>query len=105
MQAKKNAALLRRQGIAVRYERAAALKSHPVPTRFLLSDAAGLTPRMLAYNVDQLLCSTPMHTVALLFQALARWLGPGFVRAASKLYNALKGTGRSRVCLGTGGLL
>jgi hypothetical protein len=93
MQAKKNAALLRQRGIAVRYDRAAALKSHPVATRFLLENASGFAPRMLAYNVGQLLCSTPAHPLYVLFQTLARWLGPGFVSAASKLYNTWKGTG------------
>jgi glycosyltransferase involved in cell wall biosynthesis len=93
MQAKKNAALLRQRGIAVRYDRAAALKSHPVATRFLLENASGFAPRMLAYNVGQLLCSTPVHPVYLLFQTLTRWFGPGFVSAASKLYNTWKGTG------------
>ena len=93
MQAKKNAALLRQRGMAVRYDRAAALKSYPVPTRFLLENAAGFAPRMLAYNVGQLLCSTPVHTAHLLFQTLARCLGPRFVRAASQCYNTLKRTG------------
>ena len=88
MQAKKNAALLRQRGIAVCYDRAAALRSYPVPMRFLLEYASGFTPRMLTYNVGQLLCSTPVHTVAAIFQTLARWLGPGFVSSASKLYTS-----------------
>ena len=93
MQAKKNAALLRRQGVAVRYDRAAALKSYPVATRFLLEHASGFSQRMLAYNVGQLLCSTPAHPAYFLYQTLARWLGPGFVSATSKLHNAWKRTG------------
>jgi glycosyltransferase involved in cell wall biosynthesis len=93
MQAKKNAALLRQQGVTVRYDRAAALKSHPVATRFLLERASGFSPRMLAYNVGQLLRSTPAHPAYSLYQTLARWLGPGFVSTTSKLYNAWKGAG------------
>jgi hypothetical protein len=96
MQAKQNAALLRQRGSEVRYDRAAALKAYPVPTRFLLENASGFTPRMLAYNVGQLLCSASVHMPYLLFQSLARCLGPGFVRAVSKLYISLKGTGRRR---------
>lgn len=93
MQAKKNTAMLRQRGISVRYDRAAALKSYPVATRLLLENASGFTPRMLAYNVGQLLRSTPVHPGYLLFQTLARCLGPGFVSAASNLYNARKRTG------------
>jgi len=88
MQAKKNTGLLRQRGIAARYDRAAALKCYPVATRLLLETASGFTPRMLTYNVGQLICSKPMHLGYLLFQTLARCLGPGFVRVASKLYNA-----------------
>jgi glycosyltransferase involved in cell wall biosynthesis len=96
MQAKKNAALLRQRGMAVHYDRAAALKSHPVPTRFLLENASSFSPRMLAYNVGQLLCSTPAHAAHRLFQTLARCLGPRFVSAASRFYHIFKGTARSR---------
>lgn len=105
MQAKKNTALLRQRGIAVRYDRKAALKSYPVPARYLLENAAGFSPRMLAYNVGQLLCSTPAHSVHRTFQTLARWLGPGFVKAASKLCNTLKGSGRSQHPPSPSGLL
>lgn len=87
MQAKKNAALLRQHGTAARYDRAAALKAYPVATRLLLEYASGFSPRMLAYNVGQLLRSKPMHPGYFLFQMLTRCLGPGFVCAASKLYN------------------
>jgi glycosyltransferase involved in cell wall biosynthesis len=92
MQAKKNTALLRQRGIEVSYNRAAALKSYPVPTRFLLEYASSFSHRMLAYNVGQLLSSRPVHAGYLLFQTLARCLGPGFVRAASKLYKTCKRT-------------
>ena len=73
--------------------------------KMVLENAAGFAPRMLAYNVGQLLCSTPVHTAHLLFQTLARCLGPRFVRAASKLYNTLKGTARSQHPPSTSGLL
>ena len=97
MQAKKNTALLRQHGIAVYFDRVAALRSLPVPTRFLLESGSGFTPRMLAYNVGLLLQSRPPHSVYRLFQSLARWLGPGFVRTASKLYHPLtKPESRSR---------
>jgi len=87
MQAKKNTALLRQRGVATRYDRVAALKAYPVPTRLLLENASGYGQRMLAYNVGQLLCSKPMHLGYYLFQMLARCLGPGFVRVASRVYN------------------
>jgi hypothetical protein len=93
MQAKKNTALLRQRGIGVSYDRAAALKSYPVPTRFLLEYASSFSHRMLAYNVGQLLSSKAVHPGYFLFQILARCLGPGFVSAASKLYNTWKRTG------------
>lgn len=86
MQAKKNAGMLRRHGIEIRFDRTLILKSAPVPARFLLKNAWGFSPRLLAYNHGLLLRSRPPHCGYRLFRALARWLGPRFVRAASRLY-------------------
>jgi hypothetical protein len=93
MQAKKNAALARQQGQEVRFDRTMLLKSGPVPTRFLLENAWGFSPRLLAYNHGLLLRSRAPRGGYLLFQAFARWLGPCFVRAASRLYQILRRAG------------
>jgi glycosyltransferase involved in cell wall biosynthesis len=86
MQAKKNLALLRQQGTTLRFDRAAMLRTSPMPTKLLLENAWGFSPRMLAYNYGLLLRSQPPGKIHLVFQVLARGLGRGFVRAASKLY-------------------
>lgn len=90
MQARKNAARARRQGKKVHFDRALLLKTRPVPTRFLLEYAWGFSPRLLAYNHRLLLRSRAPHAGYLLFQALARGLGPQFVRAASRCYQILR---------------
>jgi glycosyltransferase involved in cell wall biosynthesis len=86
MQAKKNAAMLRRQRMEIRFDRSRVLKSAPLSTRLLLENARGFSPRMLSYNYGLLLRSTSPHVGHLLFQVLARLFGPGFLRAASNLY-------------------
>lgn len=89
MQARKNLAMLRQVGQVRPFDRAAILRHGPVSTRFLLENAAGFSPRMLAYNRGLLLQSQAPHTGYLLFQFMARCLGPGFLRAASKLSRTL----------------
>ncbi len=94
MQVKKNAARLRKHGIDLGFDRARVLEPTPVPTRFLLENARGFSPRLLAYNRGLLLRSRPPHGGYLLFQVMARCLGPRFVRAASGLYQMLRRTDR-----------
>ena len=93
MQAKKNVARARQQGKGLRFDRRLILKSNPVPTRFLFENAWEFSPRMLSYNYGLLLQSRPPHSGYLLLQILARWLGPGFVSAASKLYRVRRKIG------------
>jgi glycosyltransferase involved in cell wall biosynthesis len=88
MQARKNLALLRRHGRTLRFDRAAILQRAPLSVRFLLENAAGFSPRMLAYNRGLLLQSRPPHSAYRLFQWLARCLGPAFLRAAAQLHHA-----------------
>jgi hypothetical protein len=88
-QVRKNLALLRQKGIEVRFDRAAILKRDPVSCRFLLQNASRFRQSILAYNVGLLLRSPSPNPGHWLFRTLARWLGPRFVRAASRLYNAL----------------
>jgi glycosyltransferase involved in cell wall biosynthesis len=89
MQAKKNAALLRRHGIGARFDRAAQLRQMPLSTRLLLANGAGFSRRMLAYNVGLLLRSRSEHAGYRLLQMLARLLGPGAVRALAVLCRVL----------------
>jgi len=96
MQAKKNVAVARQHGKEAYFNRRLLLKVHPVPTRFLLGNAWGFSRRMLSYNYGLLLQSRPPHSGHLLFQALARGLGPAFLRAASKLHQSLRKMGGSR---------
>jgi hypothetical protein len=95
MQAKKNAALLRRHGIAVSFDRAAELQFAPVSARSLLKNGAGFTRRILAYDVALLIQSKPPNGFYRLFQTLARCLGSGFVKTASGLCRALHPAGNS----------
>jgi glycosyltransferase involved in cell wall biosynthesis len=90
MQARKNAAMLRQHGVEVHFSRAGVLKFAAVSSRFLLENAWGFSPRMLSYNYGLLLKSRAPHSGHWLFQALARGLGPDFVRAASKVYRGLR---------------
>jgi len=90
MQAKKNVAQARRQGREVYFDRAMILKTAPVSSWFLLENAWGFSPRLLAYNYGLLLQSRPPHNGHRLFQVLARGLGPWFVKAASRLYQVLR---------------
>jgi glycosyltransferase involved in cell wall biosynthesis len=90
MQAKKNAAMLRRRGVEVQFDRASVLKTTAVSTRFLLDNAWSFSPRMLAYNHALLLQSHPPNSGHRLFQMLARGLGPGFLRSASRAQRMLK---------------
>lgn len=94
MQAKKNAGMLRRHGIEVCFDRTLILKSAPVPARFLVENAWGFSPRLLAYNHGLLLRSSPPHSCYLLFQGLARGLGPRFLKVVSRLSRVLQTRGR-----------
>ena len=96
MQARKNVALARQHGKEACFDRRLLLQVHPVPTRFMLENAWGLSRRMLAYNYRLLLESRPPHRGHSFFQRLARWFGPGFVRAASKSYQVLRKLGSRR---------
>lgn len=85
VQAKRNLALLRQRQPEVRLDRARVLRQSPLPTRFLLQNAAGFSRRLLAYNVGLLLLSKPPHARYACFQRLAGCLGPGFVRQVSRV--------------------
>jgi hypothetical protein len=90
MQAKKNAAMFHEHGVGLHFDRASVLKSTAVSTRFLLDNAWSFSPRMLAYSHRLLLKSYPPNSGHRLFQVLARALGPGFLRTASRIQRAAR---------------
>jgi len=90
MQCKKNVALLRQHAIPASFDRRAALESAPISTRSLLKLGAGFTPRICQYHTGLLLRSQPPHAGYRLFKTLAWLFGPGFVKLASRLYNAIQ---------------
>jgi glycosyltransferase involved in cell wall biosynthesis len=91
MQAKKNLAFLRRRGIRAAFSRAKYLDQNPVPVRYMLARASGLSPRMLSYNWGLLVHSRPTCLRDSFFLQLARCLGPRFLAGLSFLYNRLSG--------------
>jgi glycosyltransferase involved in cell wall biosynthesis len=93
VQQKRVLRMLRDSGKEVRFDRAEMLKQAPMSVDYLLEHAAHLPPPILRYNVGLLLRSTAPTTRYALFQALARLLGVGFVRAASRLKRRLSGNG------------
>ncbi len=95
MQSKKNLALLRRRGIRANFDRDRAASLSPMPMRYLLENAAGLSPRILAYNCGLLLRSPSPHVFHFVLKILTRIFGPACVRAASRLW-AHAGSGALR---------
>jgi glycosyltransferase involved in cell wall biosynthesis len=86
MQCKMNLALIRRQGLTVRFDRAAAQLASPVSARWLLNWAAGWSDRLLRYNVGLLLRSPSQGPLHFFFKTCARLFGPGWVKSASALW-------------------
>ena len=88
VQRKRNLALFRRMGGQSSFDRAQELTRSCMPTRYLLQYAAGFSPRFLAYNVGLLCRSTPAHFPYAAFQAMARLIGPRFVKWSSLAWGA-----------------
>jgi glycosyltransferase involved in cell wall biosynthesis len=86
MQSKKNCALLLRQGVAVRYDRVAIQSIGDIRLTFLLRWGAEWSDRMLRYNTGLFLRSPYPGPLRLVFKCCTRFLGPGFVKFASRLY-------------------
>jgi hypothetical protein len=80
---------IRQSGAEARFDRSTFLQKAPMSASYLVRQGAGLTPRMLRYNVGLLLRSKPPSWGYGLFQFAARLSGIGFVRLASRLYRAL----------------
>jgi hypothetical protein len=96
MQCKMNVALLRRQGLTVRFDRAAALRASPMATWCLLHRAAGWPDRLLRYNVGLLLRSPSPGPLHFFFKTCARLLGPGWVKLVSALWTKLRSARRPK---------
>jgi glycosyltransferase involved in cell wall biosynthesis len=87
MQRKRNLKRLREaRGTAFAFERTRTLKSHPIPSRFLLRYAAGFSKRLLAYNAWLFVHSTPPHWRYAWLQRTVKLFGPEFLRLSSRLW-------------------
>ncbi len=87
VQRKRVAAMLRAQGINPP-SRTELLKHSQLPSQFLLWNAALFSPRMLRYNHRLFLCSSAPSWRYWSAQQLARFLGPSFLKWASKTYRS-----------------
>ena len=84
--------MLRESGGAGSFDRTTLLQQSPMSVDYLLKYGARLPARILRYNVGLLLRSTPPSTRYAMFQAAARLLRVPFVKAASTLYQRLRGS-------------
>ena len=87
IQRKRNAALARRSGLEVRYDRRVELSRSPVPTRHLLKHGMYFSDRYLAYNAGLLQHSKAPHWRYRVFQTFANLCGPRSIRWASRWWN------------------
>ncbi len=85
IQAKRNLCLLRKTHPNAVFDRRKMMQESPLPTRDLLQNAATMSPRLVRYNLSLLSLSHPPHWRYRAFQAVARLVGPRFVRALSTL--------------------
>ncbi len=86
VQRKRNLAILKGMGYSVKFER----QPHgwdPIPTRFLVQNAASLSPRLLAYNTRLFLESRAPNWQYAFLQRIVRILGKNFVRVMSRAWN------------------
>jgi glycosyltransferase involved in cell wall biosynthesis len=96
VQRKRNLARLKQErGIDVPFDRTKLLKTSPLPTRYLLRFACGLSPRLLAYNTWLFLHSTPPHKRYWALQSLVRLTGPKGLRVLSILWNRWQRYGKA----------
>ena len=87
VQRKRNLALIRRLGKPVRFDRRKDQARCPMSNKFLIEYGAGLSRRMLRYNVGLMLLSKPPNWRYALFQAITRVLRWPFVRVVSRAWN------------------
>jgi hypothetical protein len=96
VQRKRNLALLKQErGIDMSFDRTKFLKTSPLPTRYLLRFANGLSPRLLAYNTWLFLHSTPPHKGYWAEQSMVRLTGPKGLRVLSILRNRWQRCGKA----------
>jgi glycosyltransferase involved in cell wall biosynthesis len=77
--------LLRQSGKRAPFDRASFLRASPMSASYLIRHGAGITPRLLRYNVGLLLRSPSPSASHAVFKAASRFLGVRFVNMASLL--------------------
>lgn len=86
IQQKRVLSQIRQNGGHARFDRDEFLRKAPMSATYLVRYAAGLTPRMLRYNVGLLLRSKSPSLQHKLFQTGAKAFGSPFVRLISRFY-------------------
>ena len=87
LQRKRNLALMRQLGKPIKFNRRENQLRCPMSNMFLIRFGAGLSPRLLRYNVGLMLLSRPPHWRYAVFQAAVRVLGWRSVRWLSRAWN------------------
>ncbi len=86
VQRKRNLAILKKMGYAVQFERQP--KDWPaIPSRFLIQNGVGFSPRIMAYNTRLFLSSRPPHWRYAGLQFAVRLFGAALLRTLSRAWN------------------
>jgi len=99
VQRKRNLAILKRMGYPVVFSRQPD-GWDPIPTRFLVQNAANFSPRLLAYNTRLFLKSRAPNWQYAFLQRIVRILGSNVLRIVSRAWNTALAERKSRAIQG-----